>query len=116
MVNAGGGQKLTDFRITGRFSAVESSVTEARAIEAVNVALEVGLDVNAANQAGDTALHAAASMQWNALVKLLVERGATVDVRNKRGRTALANALGSDTETVLRTLGAKDEGAARPQP
>ena len=100
---------------TGR-RAVESSVTEARAIEAVHVALEFGGDVNAVNEAGDTALHAAASMRWNALVRLLVERGATVDVRNKRGRTALANALGSETETVLRGLGAKDEGAARPQP
>ena len=58
----------------------------------------------------------AASMQWNALVRLLVERGATVDVRNKRGRTALTNAFGSETETVLRALGAKDEGTGRPQP
>jgi ankyrin repeat protein len=95
--------------------AVESSVTETRAIEAALAALELGGDVNAVNQAGDTALHAAASMRWNALVKLLVEKGATVDVRNKRGRTPLANASGSDTETLLRALGAKDEGAARPQ-
>jgi ankyrin repeat protein len=95
--------------------AVESSVTEQRAIEAARLALELGNDVNAVNQAGDTALHGAASMRWNALVKLLVDNGATLDVRNKRGRTALANAAGSDTEQLLRALGAKDSGAARPQ-
>ena len=95
--------------------AVESSVTETSAIEAARVALELGNDVNAVNDAGDTALHGAASMRWNALVKLLVETSATLDVRNKRGRTPLTNASGSDTERLLRTLGAKDAGVSRPQ-
>jgi ankyrin repeat protein len=95
--------------------AVESSVTEKSAIEAALVALEHGNDINASNDAGDTALHGAAAMRWNALVKLLAEKGAALDVRNKRGRTPLANASGSDTEQLLRTLGAQDVGTSRPQ-
>jgi ankyrin len=95
--------------------AVESSVTEQSAIEAARLALELGNDVNAANAAGDTAMHGAASMRWNALVTLLAEKGAALDVRNKRGRTPLSNAAGSDTERLLRSLGAKDSGQARPQ-
>jgi len=100
---------------TGR-RAVESSVTEKGATEAALVALELGNDVNRANDGGDTALHAAASMRWNALVKLLVDKGAALDVRNKRGRTPLSNALGSDTEKLLRSLGAKDVGGPRESP
>ena len=95
--------------------AVESSVTEQGAIDAARLAIVLGNDVNAANAAGDTAMHGAASMRWNALVKLLAEKGAALDVRNKRGRTPLSNAAGSDTEELLRTLGAKDRGQARPE-
>jgi hypothetical protein len=55
-------------------------------------------------------------MRWDALVKALAGKGATLDVRNKRGRTPLSNAAGSDTEQLLRTLGATDAGAARETP
>jgi ankyrin repeat protein len=93
----------------GRIAA-ESSVTEARAIEAVALALAAGNDVRAANSAGDTALHGAATLRWNALVKLLAEKGAALDAKNKRGRTPLSNAAGSDTEQLLRSLGATISG------
>jgi uncharacterized protein len=95
--------------------AAESSVVEERAIEAAREALEHGGDINAANNAGDTALHGAAAMRWPALVKLLAEKGAALDARNKRGRTPLGNASGSDVEQLLRALGAKDAGTAQPQ-
>jgi ankyrin repeat protein len=123
LIEAGGNPQLTTKEGTtalmaaagvGR-RAVESSVTEERAIEAALVALEHGADVNAANEAGDTALHGGAALRWPALVKLLAEKGAALDARNKRGRTPLANAAGSDTEQLLRALGATDSGSARPQ-
>ena len=96
--------------------AVESSVSEAQAIEAVAVALAAGNDIGAANGAGDTALHGAATLRWNALVKLLAEKGAALDAKNKRGRTPLSNAAGSDTEQLLRSLGATvSSGGSSPQ-
>ena len=61
--------------------AVESSVSEAQAIEAVAVALAAGNDIGATNGAGDTALHGAATLRWNALVKLLAEKGAALDAK-----------------------------------
>jgi ankyrin repeat protein len=86
--------------------AVESTVSEAQAVEAVAVALAAGNDIAAANTAGDTALHGAATLRWNAMVKLLAGKGAALDAKNKRGRTPLSNAAGSDTEELLRALGA----------
>ena len=90
--------------------AVESSVSEAQAIDAVAVALAAGNDIAAANSAGDTALHGAATLRWNALVKLLAGKGAPLDAKNQRGRTPLSNAAGSDTEQLLRSLGATVSG------
>lgn len=90
--------------------AVESSVSEAQAIDAVAVALAAGNDIAAANSAGNTALHGAATLRWNALVKLLAEKGAPLDAKNQRGRTPLSNAAGSDTEQLLRSLGATVSG------
>jgi len=87
--------------------AAESSVTENRALAAVTLALDLGGEVNAANDAGDTALHGAASMRSDRLVQFLVEKGAQVNVQNKRGQTPLSNARGSSTADLLRKLGAE---------
>ena len=63
-------------------------------LEAVTVALSLGGDVNAANKAGETALHSAASMRYDTVVQLLAEKGADLNVRNKRGQTPLAAVTG----------------------
>ena len=83
--------------------------------------VESGVDVNAANQAGDTALHAAAAKGFNSVVQLLANRGAALDVKNKRGQTPLTPTAQppppglvvyqpdlESTENLLRTLGARD--------
>ena len=57
--------------------------------EAVRAAVRLGGDVNAANQAGDTALHVAAALGYDTVVQLLAEHGANVNVKNKRGITPL---------------------------
>ena len=55
-------------------------MTESAAIEAAKLALEFGDDINAANDNGDTALHAAVSARAShEIVKALVERGAKLD-------------------------------------
>src|SRR5262249_35085366 len=63
---------------------------EDRALDTVKALLEAGSDVNAANGAGDTALHGAAASGYTRVIQLLVERGATVDAENKKGQTPLA--------------------------
>jgi ankyrin repeat protein len=100
----------------GRYLA-ESRVTEARALPAVALALELGSDINGVNEAGNTALHGAAYIKANTIVRYLAEHGARLDVANKRGQTPLAMAdtvragsatVASRTETgdLLRKLGA----------
>ncbi len=68
--------------------------TEAEALEAVKLCVALGLDVNAATDKTETALHGAASRGVNAIVKYLVENGAKMDVKNKQGFTPLDIALG----------------------
>jgi uncharacterized protein len=63
-------------------------------LEAVTVALSLGGDVNAANKAGETALHSAASMRYDTVVQLLAGKGADLNVKNKRGQTPLASVTG----------------------
>ena len=59
-------------------------------LEAVTAAIQLGADVNATNQAGDTALHVAAGRGLNTVVQLLADRGAQLNAKNKRGLTPLA--------------------------
>ena len=66
-------------------------VSEGEALEAIRLALDAGVDVNAQNATGDTALHTAVTSGGGqpALIRLLVERGARLDVKNKADRTPL---------------------------
>ncbi len=93
---------------------------ETRVAEAVAVALARPGDINAVNQNGDTALHAAASMGYDRVVKLLADKGANLSVKNKRGLTPLGTLTGRgegangrrtevfrpNTADLLRKLGA----------
>ena len=49
---------------------------EALTLEAVTLAVELGVDVNAANTDGRTALDAARTLRYDAVVRFLVEKGA----------------------------------------
>jgi ankyrin repeat protein len=82
---------------------------EARIVEAVTVVLLEPLDIDAGNRNGDTALHAASTMGYDRVVKLLAEKGANLNVKNSRGLTPLAALRGrnnSSTAELLRKLGA----------
>jgi ankyrin repeat protein len=61
----------------------ESRVTESRSLEAVKLAWDLGVDVNAVNEAGNTALHGAAHIRSDAIVQFLADKGAQLNVRNK---------------------------------
>jgi ankyrin repeat protein len=67
---------------------------ESRVLEGVRAAVSLGADVNAANEAGDTALHAAAAQGYDTVVQLLADHGAELNVKNKFGVTPLAAANG----------------------
>ena len=68
--------------------------TEALAIEAIQVCLEAGVDINAVDGRGQTALYGAALQGYDEVVKFLVARGAKIDIKDGRGFTALDAAEG----------------------
>ena len=108
----------------GESPGPESGVPESQSLEAVALALELGNDVNAVADYGDTppendgvallrrhfqdlsgaigdmrwsgstALHGAALRGANSIVRFLVEKGARLDARNKVGWTPLMIADG----------------------
>ena len=65
--------------------------TEASVIEAIQICLDRGLDVNAANGTKETAIFAAIGSPE--VIRFLVNRGARLDVKNRRGQTPLEAAL-----------------------
>jgi ankyrin repeat protein len=65
--------------------------TEEGAIDAIRLCLDLGLDINAPNATGDTAVHAALGSPT--VIAFLAQHGARLDVKNKQGRTPLAVAL-----------------------
>jgi len=73
----------------------ESFATESSTLDAVKLALELGGQVNAADDIGDTALHGAAHIRSAAVVRVLIDRGARVNVKNRRGLTPLMIADGA---------------------
>ena len=90
---------------------------QSQVLESVKVALELAGDVNAASASGDTVLHAAASLGHDSLVQFLVDQGADINAKNKRGQTPLRTVLSAKsrdenanlkTAALLRKLGAAE--------
>jgi ankyrin repeat protein len=63
-------------------------------LEAAKLCLEKGNDVNAVNSQGFTAVHGAANRGFDAMIKLLAEHGAKLDLKDKQGRTPMTFAEG----------------------
>jgi uncharacterized protein len=94
----------------------EDAGTESEVLEAVQVALDLGADVNAVDNNGETAMHAAAYKNLPKVVTFLAGKGAKIDVWNrpdKFGWTPLAIAVGyrfgnfkpsPDTEAAVRQV------------
>jgi ankyrin repeat protein len=87
--------------------------TPEEAVEAIQLLLEKGFDINAANSSGDTALHAAITGRASpAIVKYLVEHGANVQAGNQKGVTPLT--LATSSRKDLGDIPAILKAAARP--
>jgi len=63
-------------------------------LEAVQLCVDLGLDVNAINSMGLTALHGAANRGSDDIIRFLVSKGARLDAKDKEGRTPLTWAEG----------------------
>jgi uncharacterized protein len=101
MAAAGNGSAALDTR--GRYK------TQAQAIEAVNLLLSTGVNINERDHIGQTALYGAAQWGWNDLVKTLAAHNADVTIKDARGRTAADIAMGN-------TGGASGRASVEPHP
>lgn len=75
----------------------EEAGTEPEALQAVSLTLKLGCDVNAVDDNGETAMHGAAYKSFPKVVEFLSERGANIEVwnrKNKYGWTPLLIAHG----------------------
>ncbi len=71
--------------------------------------VNLGVDINAVGENGWTALHGAAYTGLDGLVQILVDRGASMDVKDAFGQTPLSIAEG------VITVGLGDDAARRPR-
>jgi ankyrin repeat protein len=112
MAAAGNGSSTIDTR--GRYK------TEAQALEAAELLLTSGANINQRDRSGQTALHGAASWGWNGVVNSLAAHNIDLMAQDKQGRTAADIAKGAasssgraasvphpETEALLRQLMAR---------
>jgi ankyrin repeat protein len=99
--------------------------TEGEALEALKVAVGLGLDINRANSRGETALHGAADRGADSIVQYLAGHGAQLNAKTKQGLTPLDFAMGKNvrgqlpvphdsTVAVLRKLGGLEGKDVKP--
>ena len=131
LLNAGADQHLTTADGTTPFMAAAGlgratytpreprGVRSPSAEAAVKALLEAGANINATNEADFSALHGASFRGLNEVVEFLVAKGADINARDFRGRTAYRLAEGSkqsfqfqswpDTAKLLKDLGANTD-------
>src|SRR5262249_38587780 len=81
----------------GTRSPGEDAGTDSEVVEALGAALDLGIDIDAVDNNGETAMHGAAYKNSPAAVEFLASRGANIDVWNrpdKHGWTPLVIAQG----------------------
>ncbi|HET6575268.1 MAG TPA: ankyrin repeat domain-containing protein [Fimbriiglobus sp.] len=70
----------------GTLAPDEEAGTEPEALAAVEYLLSLGADVNAVDKNGETAMHGAAYKSLPKMVQLLADKGAKIDVWNRKDR------------------------------
>ena len=114
LTNADGSTALIIAAGLGIRSPGEDAGIEPEVLQALQVALDLGNDINAVNKNGETAMHGAAYRNQASAAQLLIDKGADIKVwnqRNKQGWTPLLIAQGyrfgnfkpsPETEAVIR--------------
>ena len=98
------------FQGGGNMAASEEEVR--RSLQAVIAAVEMGVDVNARNGDGQTAMHMAAFTGADAVVQYLADHGAEVNVRDNYGETPWTMASGISPVIRYRGLYGTHESTA----
>ncbi len=104
-------RRQTQPTVAGPTALILACSAERGNIEAVEMPLERGPDLNVTNERGDTALWKASLNGHLDIVKLLVEKGADLNVRARDALTALGRALKSGHDDIVKFLkahGAKE--------
>jgi ankyrin repeat protein len=108
LLDAGANPHLTNQQKTNTLMAaaglnwkgIASIGTEEESIEVIRMLMAKGVDVNAVNEQGETAMHGAAQRGADKVIQFLVEHGAAIDPVNKRGRTPYDEAQGQFSATA----------------
>jgi ankyrin len=93
LLSKGADPKITTFNGTNALMMaagvnwVISQTYGSRWLEATQLCLDLGFDVNAVNQMGLAAVHGAANRGSDDVIELLAKHGARLDVKDKEGRT-----------------------------
>ncbi len=103
--NAGKTTPLMAAAGLGTSDPLEEAGTEDEALEATKMLLDLGADINAVDDKGDTVMHGAAYGNFPAIVKLLADRGADIHIWKQ-----------ADTEGRTPLFIAEGYKAGRPQP
>jgi ankyrin repeat protein len=98
----------------GRTEGNEDPISEEAALAAVKMIVEMGIDLNASDANGNTALHGAVNNGYNAVIQYLFDKGANLNAKDKNGWTPLNIAENyrnnfrehKESAALLRKLGA----------
>jgi ankyrin repeat protein len=103
--NRGAADRTTPLMVAAGLARVDSEtlIPEAKLLEAVQLCLDLGQDINAANNAGNTAMHAAALQGLDGMTQFLFDHGAQVNAKNKKGETPTRIADGYEFASMLYT-------------
>src|SRR5262249_57738248 len=74
----------------GTLAPTEEAGTEPEALAAVEYLLSLGADVNTVDQNGETAMHGAAYKSLPKMVQLLADKGAKIDLWNRKNKYGCA--------------------------